>query len=98
MASVGSIPQTGFANLHLGPGEVVCVIKRTMSGGKAKVLSKKPSRTFISIKARVRFKAIHHYRDEHNTLRRLLAIHSQQPSVLQWTCEKLSHNERDVCV
>ena len=40
-----------------------------MSGGKAKVLSKKPSRTFISIKPRMdKDKAIHHYLDEHATL------------------------------
>lgn len=37
-------------------------------GGKAKVLSKNPSGTFISLKPRVRLEAIHHDRDQHNTL------------------------------
>lgn len=32
------------------------------------MLSKKPGRTFISMKPRVRFKAIHHGPDEHATL------------------------------
>lgn len=69
LASVGSIFQTGFANLHLRLREGVCVIKCTMSGGKAKVLSKKPSRTFVSITTGMdKDKAIRHYLDEHATL------------------------------
>lgn len=67
-ALVESIFQTGIANVYLSLGEGVYVIKCTMSRGKAKVLSKKPCRTFICIKLRVCFKAIHHCLDEHATL------------------------------
>lgn len=68
IALVGSIFQTGFADLQLTLGDGVPLIKHTMSRGKAKVLSKKPSRAFISIKCRVPFKAVHHYLDENAIL------------------------------
>ena len=88
---VGSISQAGFANLHLRLCAAVCVMKHTMSGGKAKVLSKKPSRTFVSIKPRVSLKAIHHDRNEHNTL----PAAWPPRLVLQWTCEDLCHERSE---
>lgn len=41
---------------------------RVFEWEKAKVLSKKPRRTFISLKPGVGFNAIHHDLDEHATL------------------------------
>lgn len=61
------------------------MIKRTVSGGKAKVLSKRPSRTFISIKLRVRFKAIHHYLDEQGTLPTAMPPTARASSVVSFS-------------
>lgn len=57
------------------------------------MLSKKPSRTFISIKPRVRFKAIRHYLDEHSELRTAFPPRRPWPAVVcpSVDSEHLSH-------
>lgn len=83
-----------FTNLHLRQRVGVSVIKCTMSGGKAKVLSKKPSRTFISIKARMdKDEAIHHYLDLRATLATALPPCHRWPVLLRtltWWVKQLS--------
>lgn len=71
---------------------------RVFEWGKAKVLSKKPRRTFISLKPGVGFNVIHHDLNEQATLPTVLppcqsSKKKKNLFFLCWTCEDLSNKE-----
>lgn len=86
---VEAISQTDFANFHL----------RLDEWGKAKVLTKKPRRTFISLNPGVGFNVIHHDLDEHATLPTVLPpCHSNADHILSFVGLVRTSVMRRACV